>query len=83
MVMVRSGHSFLTVTRPDFKTLCTTAHGDPDMTQTFVELQKHITETNSHKITLGQGSKYNVPDMISKEWELLVVESNEGNKADD
>lgn len=49
----------------------TTAHADPDMTKTFVKVQKNITRTNPHKITAGRTTAYTIPEQIDKGHEAL------------
>jgi hypothetical protein len=36
------------------------------MAKTLEELQRNIREENTHKITPGRASVYNIPDMVNK-----------------
>ena len=61
----------------------TTRHSDPDMTETFLALQKHLASNNIHIPIRGRKSKYSIPDAIEigqglmAESDSVVSESEE------
>ncbi|KAF6747015.1 hypothetical protein DFP72DRAFT_1075838 [Ephemerocybe angulata] len=44
----------------------TSEHAPPNMQKTFEALGKQLAENNTHRITPGRSSKYNIPDVLDK-----------------
>jgi hypothetical protein len=53
------------------------------MAKTLEEVQRNLREQNTHKITPGRGSAYNIPDVVNKGRLLLSETTRTGENIDD
>ena len=60
----------------------TTAHGEPNMKETFKELDRSLAQCSPHVFVPGRKSKYAIPDMLNKGVALLHYKQT-GDNADD
>lgn len=56
----------------------TTHHTEPDMTETFAVLHRHMASADAspHKYTAGRKSKYDIPDLIDRGLATLMKGGN-------